>query len=188
MKFDRDGLTASAALFRMDVSNEETFNPVTLVSIAGGASRRQGLEVDFRVPVYSAVAVSGDWTFNDARYRTLTAVPEDGGAPVALDGQRVYNTSKYVGSAAAEIAPPLRPWRVRLSGNWVGPYSPFDAPGVVLGAYGLAHVGASWNFKRVSVGAGVRNVFDRAYPEVVAGEIVSPGQPRSFTLSARTAF
>lgn len=30
-------------------------------------------------------------------------------------------------------------WRISASGNWVGPYSPFDQPGRVLGAYGLAH-------------------------------------------------
>ena len=37
---------ASAALFRADVSNEQTFNPVTLESSNGGASRRQGVELD----------------------------------------------------------------------------------------------------------------------------------------------
>ena len=184
VKYDRNGLMASAAVFRMEVSNEETFNPLTLESFAGGGSRRQGLELDIRVPMDPRLTVIGDWTFNDARYRSLIAVPEDGGAPVTLDGLRVYNTSKYVGSAALDAGPARGAWRIRISGNWVGPYSPFDAPGELLGAYGLAHVAGTWNFRRVSLDAGVRNVFDRAYPEVVAGEIVSPGQPRSFVLSA----
>jgi outer membrane receptor protein involved in Fe transport len=97
----------------------------------------------------------------------------------------VYNTSKYVGSAALDFQPRHAPWRVRLSGNWIGPYSPFDEPGVVLPGYGLAHVGVSWTFDRFEVDGTVRNVFDRAYPELVAGEVVSPGRPRTLALTVR---
>jgi outer membrane receptor protein involved in Fe transport len=187
VKFDHEGLAASAALFRMDVSNEQTFNPVTLTSSNGGASRRQGLELDWRVPAVPRVAtLSGSWTFNDARYRSIVAGPSDDGAPpVALDGLRVYNTSKYVGDAALELSRRMAPWRVRLSGTWVGDYSPFDEPGVVLGAYGLAHVSAGWVFQALDADIGVRNIFDRAYPELVAGHVVSPGQPRTVYVSLR---
>jgi outer membrane receptor protein involved in Fe transport len=185
-KFDHDGWAATAALFRMDVSNEQTFNPVTLESSNGGASRRQGLELDWRLPtIASAATFSGSWTFNDARYRSLAAEPEDGGAPVVLNGLRVYNTSKYVGDAAIDLSRAGAPWRVRLSGNWIGDYSPFDEPGVVLGGYGLAHVSGAWSFRSLEADIGVRNVFDRAYPELVAGHIVSPGQPRTLYVSLR---
>ena len=186
VKFDRNGTSASAAFFRMDVSNEQTFNPFTLESTSGGASRRQGIELDWRIPFASRRAtLSGEWAFNDARYRSQTAVPEDGGQPIVLDGYRVFNTSKYVGAAELELSPHGAPWRVRVSGNWVGPYSPFDEPGVVLGSYGLAHVSGSWNWRSLEATVGVRNVFDRAYPEIVAGEVVAPGQPRSVFVSVR---
>jgi outer membrane receptor protein involved in Fe transport len=187
VKLDRNGANASAALFRMDVSNEQTLNPVTLVATSGGSSRRQGVELDWLVPLASSVAVSGDWTFNDARYRSLVAVPSDGGgAPVVLDGERVYNTAKYVGAASLDFAPnPAAPWRLRLGGNWVGPYSPFDEPGVVLGGYGLMHLSGTVLVGQIELDAGVRNVLDRAYPELVAGHIVSPGQPRTVYVSAR---
>jgi outer membrane receptor protein involved in Fe transport len=185
LKLDRAGAQASATLFRMDVSNEQTFNPITLESSSGGASRRQGLELDWRVPIAGAATASGDWTFNDARYRSFVAVSEDDGSVAALSGLRVYNTSKYVGSAALDFQPRHAPWRVRLSGNWIGPYSPFDEPGVVLPGYGLAHVGVSWTFDRFEVDGTVRNVFDRAYPELVAGEVVSPGRPRTLALTVR---
>jgi outer membrane receptor for ferric coprogen and ferric-rhodotorulic acid len=33
--------------------------------------------------------------------------------------------------------------------------------------------------------AGVRNIFDRAYPELVAGHIVAPGEPRSAYIGLR---
>jgi outer membrane receptor protein involved in Fe transport len=132
----------------------------------------------------SLATLSGDWTFNDARYRSLVSVSEEGESAV-LNGLRVYNTSKYVGGAALDFAPTAAPWRIRVSGNWVGPYSPFDRPGVVLGAYGLAHASLGWNFRNFDADVGVRNLFDRAYPELVAGDVVSPGQPRTIYVSLR---
>jgi len=128
VKVDQGPTSVSAALFRMDVSNEETFNPITLAASSGGASRRQGLELEWQTALMPRHALlSGDWTFNDARYRSRVAVPEDGGGePVVLNGLRVYNTSKYVGAAALDLVPGKAPVRFRLSGNWVGPYSPFD--------------------------------------------------------------
>ena len=193
LKFDRavNGLpvSATATLFRMNVSNEQTFNPLTGESNNGGASRRQGLELDARVPAGPAANVTANWTFLDARYRHLTAVSEDATQPPAqLDGLRVYNTAKYIGTAALEIAPPRTWWRLRFAGNWVGPYSPFDEPGVVLGSYGLAHVSGSAQWGPVRLEVGVRNVFDRAYPELVAGHVIDPGQPRAVFTTLRTTF
>jgi outer membrane receptor for ferrienterochelin and colicin len=185
VKVDRDGASASAALFRMDVSNEQTFDPVRLTTANGGASRRQGLELEWRVPFSSqTVALSGNWTFNDARYRSTVVVNDDGDA-VSLNGLRVYNTSKYVGTSALDVSPLGQAWRVRVSGSWVGAYSPFDEPGAILGGYGLAHVSGAWTFRQSEVEAGVRNVLDRAYPEVVAGGVVAPGEPRTVFVSLR---
>jgi len=187
VKTDYRGSSASAALFRMDVSNEQTFNPVTLESTSGGASRRQGVELDWRTSAIGGMGTfSGDWTFNDARYRSIVSGPSEGGEPpVVLNGLRVYNTAKYLGAAAFDLTMPAAPWRVRLSGNWVGGYSPFDQPGVVLGGYGLAHLSLAWTLRTLEADVGVRNLFDRAYPELVAGDVVSPGQPRTVFVSLR---
>jgi outer membrane receptor protein involved in Fe transport len=194
------GATANIALFRMDVSNEQTFDPLTGDASNGGASRRQGVEVDWRVPFGAsllgprfdrALVVTGDWTVLDARYRHLAAVGEDaaeGTPPEVLDGLRVYNTAKYVGSASLAIAPRGAPWRFRVGGNWVGPYSPFDRPGEVLGGYGLLHASAGVQVRDVEIDAGIRNALDRAYPELVAGEVVSPGQPRALFVTARVGW
>jgi len=186
IKVDYGSTSASAALFRTDLSNEQTFNPVTLASTSGGASRRQGLELDWRTRTIGEIATfSGDWTFNDARYRSIVAAPGGTGAPVVLNGLRVYNTSKYLGVAALDFSKPAEPWRIRVSGNWVGGYSPLDRPGVVLGGYGLTHLSLRWTHRAFEADLGIRNLFDRAYPELVAGDVVSPGQPRSIFLSVR---
>jgi hypothetical protein len=169
----------------MDVSNEQTFNPFSGASSNGGSSRRRGLELDVRAPVLGYGLVTADWTFLDARYRALI-VEDDAGGSVVLNGLRVYNTASYVGAAAYTITSLDQRWRARVAGNWVGKYAPFDEPGVLLGGYGLMHVSGAATFGKLEVDAGVSNVLDRAYPEVVAGHIVSPGQPRALFLTLRS--
>ena len=164
----------------MDVSNEQTFNPITASSTSGGASRRQGVELELVARATSAVTVSGNWTFNDARYHQLITKAGD-----TLNGARVFNTAKYVGTAAIELAPMTVPWRLRVSSNVVGPYSPFNEPGVVLPAYGLFHVSGGLRLGSGQLEVGVRNVLNRVYPELRAGGFVTPGQPRALFGSVR---
>ena len=180
VKLNAGGVSATAAVFRMDVSNEQTFNPLTSGSSSGGASRHQGVELSLRAPLSRSLSLTGDWTFNDARYRRLIATAEDDPSQVdTLSGERVYNTAKYIGSAAMQWAPPTSLWSVRVSTNAVGPYSPFDEPGVVLPAYALLHANVSRQIGRAELELGVRNLLDKAYPELVAGGLVAPGQPRA---------
>jgi outer membrane receptor for ferric coprogen and ferric-rhodotorulic acid len=40
----------------------------------------------------------------------------------------------------------------------------------------------------VELDLGVNNLLDRAYPELVAGHIVSPGQPRALFVTMRSRF
>ncbi|HEY3133670.1 MAG TPA: TonB-dependent receptor [Gemmatimonadaceae bacterium] len=191
IKVDTAGISASIAAFRMNVSNEQTFNPLTSGSFSGGSSRRQGIELNLRAPVARIATLSTEWTLNDARYRHLVIEPEDPAEPPAdVSGLRVYNTARYIGAMALEIMTDdgMTPgkWNLRVGGNWVGPYSPFDEPGVVLGSYGLMHLSGRLRLNRgVVLDGGIRNVLDRAYPELVAGHIVAPGEPRSAYLSLR---
>ncbi|HYL55413.1 MAG TPA: TonB-dependent receptor [Gemmatimonadales bacterium] len=182
LKIDTRGVAASVALYRMDVSNEQTFDPITASTTSGGASRRQGVEIEATARPNPALAVTTDWTFNDARYRQLVTETD------TLSGARVFNTAKYVGAVAVEVAPPAAIWRLRVSSNVVGPYSPFDEPGVVLPSYGLLHASGSMTIGAARLELGVRNVLDRAYPELRAGGFVTPGQPRSVFGSIRYAF
>ncbi|MEA2765533.1 MAG: iron complex outerrane recepter protein, partial [Gemmatimonadaceae bacterium] len=184
LKFDGERVTASADVFRMDVSNEQTFNPLNGNVSNGGSSRRRGLELELRAPVATIGTFTADWTFLDARYRSLTV--EDDAGSLVLDGVRVYNTATYVGAAAFTLAPVDAKWRLRIGGNWVGRYAPFDEPDVLLGGYGLLHLSGTARLGAVELDLGVRNVLDRAYPELVAGHIVSPGQPRAVFVTIRS--
>jgi outer membrane receptor protein involved in Fe transport len=180
LKVDGQYANASIALFRMDVSNEQSFDPITASSVSGGASRRQGLEVDVVARPAEALTVRTNWTFTDARYRRL--ITEDGDT---LNGARVFNTAQYVGIASVEVAPPATVWHLRASANVVGPYSPFDEPGVVLSPYGLIHLSAGARVGTGEFELGVRNLLNRTYPELRAGGFVTPGEPRSLFASLR---
>jgi iron complex outermembrane receptor protein len=184
LKIDTRDVNASIALFRMDVSNEQTISPLPpFTPTSGGASRRQGVEIQLEGRMTHALSLGTDWTFNDARYRRLMS-----DSATSLAGDRVFNTAKYVGAVAVEVAPPAAAWRFRISSNVVGPYSPFNEPGVVLPSYALLHLSGGVTVGSAQLELGVRNVLDRAYPELRAGGFVTPGQPRSLFGTIRYAF
>jgi outer membrane receptor protein involved in Fe transport len=183
VKLDLSRANVDIALFRMDVSDEQTFDPITLATTSGGRSRRQGVEIDVRASLSEVLAFDGDWTFNDAKYRDL--ITEEGDT---LSGARVFNTARYTGSASLQLAPPASVWSARLGTNIVGSYTPFDEPGVEVPAYALLHAGVGVRVGAALLDLGVRNLLDRTYAELRAGGFVSPGQPRSLFATARYEF
>ncbi len=167
-------VTGSLSVFRMDVSNEQTFDPITARSVSGGASRRQGVDLDLRLDLGAGTSVDGHWTLNDAKYRRLVTEAGD-----TLSGARVFNTAKYVGSVAVTVAPKLAGWEATLGTNVVGPYTPFDAVGETLPAYLLLHLSSRFRVGRSFLSLGIRNLGNHRYPELRAGDFTVPGQPRS---------
>ena len=179
-KLDLARVSGNIALFRTNVSNEQTFDPITLATTNGGRSRRQGVEIEAAAQLAPAVRLSGDWTITDAKY--LDFVTSDG---TDLSGTPVFNTAKYVGITAVDIAPPGAIWHVRASSNAVGGYTPFDEPGVLVPAYALFHLSGDVRVGPATFQLGLRNVFDKAYPEIRAGGFVAPGQPRTLYAGLR---
>jgi iron complex outermembrane receptor protein len=174
IKFVGEPIAVNLALFRLALSNEQSFDPVTLSSTSNGASRRQGVDIDLDVRFSDDISLKAAWTYTDGVYTKL--VTADG---TVLTGAQIYNTSKYVGMMAFIVAPPERPWQLRLGLNLVGPYAPFDEPGVRLDAYSVFFLSGTYAFRDVALEAGIRNLFDAAYAELRAGGFVAPGQPRS---------
>ena len=186
LKLDKSRISATAAAFQMDVSDEQQFSEICACSVSGGASRRRGVELSGEARVAKPVTISTDWTINDAKYKSFTT--EDG--DVLKDEVRVFNTARYVGIAAIAVSQPASGvWTVRLSTNVVGPYTPFDEePGFELPAYALLHLSGRVRFAKADVEVGVRNLLDREYPELRAGSFVAPGQPQSLFANIRYAF
>jgi len=186
LKFDKSRVSATAAAFQVDVSDEQQFSDICACSVSGGASRRRGVELSGEARIAKPVTVSTDWTINDAKYRSFTT--EDG--DVLKDEVRVFNTARYVGIAAIAVSQPTSGvWTVRLATNVVGPYTPFDEePGFELPAYGLLHLSGRVRFAKADLEVGVRNLLDRDYPELRAGGFVAPGQPRSIFANLRYVF
>jgi iron complex outermembrane recepter protein len=182
VKLDARTVSATVSLFQMDVSNEQTFNPISLTSSSGGRSRRQGVEVEATVLPSPLLSITTDWTFNHARY--LQYVSPDGDT---LSGTPIFNTARYVGDVGVDITPPSGV-RFRVGSNIEGPYTPFDEPGTLLPTYALFYISGSVRVGRAQLVAGVRNVADEAYAELRAGGEVSPGQPRSAYVTVNMLF
>ena len=183
VKWGDEFLSADVALFQMNVSNEQTFDPVTLTTTSGGESRRRGIDISARLLATNAATLSGTWTITDATYRKL--ITDDGDD---LSGAPIFNTSKYVGTLDAEYAPPDAIWELGIRANFVGPYTPFDETGVTLPAYEVFSASASVRIGKATVQLGVRNLFDVAYAELRAGGYVDPGQPRGVYGTVRYEF
>ena len=79
-------------------------------------------------------------------------------------------------------------WRAGVGTNVVGPYTPFDEPGVELPTYALLHFTGSVRVGKTEGGVGGRNLLDKQYTEVRAGGFVSPGQPRLIYGTVRYGF
>jgi outer membrane receptor protein involved in Fe transport len=186
LKLDRSHVSASAAAFQMDVSDEQQFSDVCACSVSGGASRRRGVELSGEARIARPVTFSTDWTFNDAKYRRF----ETETGEVLNDEVRVFNTARYVGIASISLSPPQTgAWTARVSTNVVGPYTPFDEePGFEVPAYALLHLSGRVRVAKADLEVGVRNLLDREYPELRAGGFISPGQPRSFFANLRYVF
>jgi len=183
VKLDRREFHASFAVFRTDVSNEQTFDPIRLKSTNGGKSRRQGIDADMSARISSAIRITARGTVTDAKYRQLLTAEGD-----ILSGTPVFNTAKFVAAGGVEIAPDSAVWHAGVGANVVGPYTPFDEPGVELKTYALHHLTGGVRIGNAELGLGVRNLLDKQYPEVRAGGFLTPGQPRSVYGTVRYLF
>jgi outer membrane receptor protein involved in Fe transport len=183
IKLDAPWGAATLSAFRMDVSNEQTFNPIMLSTTSGGASRRKGVELEALLRPHPWITLATDVTVYDARY--LAFVTEDGGT---LSGAPIFNTARWVGSGSVAVAPPSGRWDLRLASTGLGPYTPFDEPGVVLPAYALVQLSGGVMLAGIRLDLGVRNLLDKVYPELRAGGFVTPGQPRALYLNLSRAF
>jgi outer membrane receptor protein involved in Fe transport len=177
VKLDEGPLSLDASLFRMDVSNEQSFDPVFQQIVNGGQSRRTGLDVAANAHILPGLTASTDFTILHAVY---THFIDANDSNIVFTGQPVFNTSKYFGAAYVNLALPSQIWEAHVGANFQGPYSPWDEFGVLRPGFVLFNVAGGVRFTpRAKLMVGVRNIFDTDYRELEAGGQITPGQTRT---------
>ncbi len=182
LRVDEGTLSVDASLFRMDVSNEQSFDPALNASIGGGQSRRNGLDVSAHDRIIPGVTASADFTILHAFY-THFINPDDG---LDYSHTPVFNTSKYVGAAMVDVDLPTQIWQAHVGATFNGPYTPFEELGILRPGYILLNMSAGLKvFGPTELWVGVRNLADIAYRELESGAQVTPGQPRTIYAMVR---
>jgi len=192
-------LDLSAALFRVDVSNERLQDPVTLAVSEAGSSTRQGIELLAGVHPLDELRVQGSLTLNDATLDGMYIDAHDHGAtdPAQVAGSpvagasadassRVPGVSRYL--ASARIEAPLSDLPTWVSWRVVGPHVAIAEGGVETRAYSVVDLGLTWEWTPGwAVDVELQNVADIRYVELRSSGWVTPGAPRSARVQVRMA-
>jgi outer membrane receptor protein involved in Fe transport len=182
MKFDVGTWSVDAALFRMDVSNEQSFDPALNTAVGGGQSRRNGLDVGANGRVATGVTADVSFTVLHGFY-THFINPDDG---VDYTDTPIFNTSSYTGAARLDFDIPGQIWVAQVGANFQGAYTPFEEPGIVRPAFALFNAAGGLKlFGRTQLLLGVRNLLDVRYRELESGGQVTPGEGRTVYVSMR---
>lgn len=182
VRFDVGRWNFDASLFRMDVSNEESFDPALNTVIGGGQSRRTGLDVAASGRIAPGVTADASVTALHAFY-THFVNPDDG---VDYSGMPIFNTSRYVGAAHVDVEIPGERWMAQVGTNLQGAYTPFEEPGILRPGFALFSVAGGLKLSaKTQLLVGVRNLLDTRYRELESGGQATPGEGRAFYVNMR---
>ena len=176
IKVDQPSWAVDAAFFRMDVSNEQSFDPALNTIVGGGQSRRNGLDLGAHWIPVPGIMVHADFTVLDAFY-THFIDPNDGND---YSHTPIFNTSKYTGETRVEFEIPGQPWVGQIGANFQGAYTPFEEPGVLRPGFVLLNAAGGFKlFGTSEITIGVRDLLGTRYRELESGGQVTPGQGRT---------
>lgn len=182
VRFDAGTWNVDASLFRMDVSNEQSFDPALNAVIGGGQSRRNGLDVAANGRLAPGVTADASFTVLHGFY-THFVDPDDG---VDYSHTPIFNTSSYVAAAHVDFDIPGQRWIAQVGTNLQGAYTPFEEPGILRPGFALFNVAGGFKLSpRTQLLLGVRNLFDVRYRELESGGQVTPGEGRAIYASMR---
>ncbi len=186
-------LSGSIAAFTMKKNNILTADPNPAnagFSIAGGAARSRGVELDFNANLPGDISIIATYAFLDAEW-TTAAGDKDFGLTIN-PGDRLINIPKHAANLIVNKGFTLGGQRFTLGGgiNYVGERlgetgSAFELPGYVI-----ARVMASYEpADNIKLTADVTNLFDKEfYTASYARLWVAPGAPRAFNVRATFTF
>jgi outer membrane receptor protein involved in Fe transport len=191
---DADRVAGHLSLFRTDVSNERIQDPITLEIASSGSSVRQGIEAMAEVRFPRGAALYGRATLTDAvlsgRYADAHDdhnQPGSGGTTGESPKQDVPGIADYLGQMALE-APLLGGVTGRLEWRVTGPYVPIGEPDARTDPFSTIDAALSYPIRdRMRVGLELRNALNRVYPEMRSSGYVSPGAPRTITLTLQVS-
>ena len=129
IKYDAPLWALDASFFRMDVSNEQTFDPALNTVVGGGQSRRNGLDLGAHWIPVTGVMLHADFTVLDGFY-THFIDPNDGND---YSHTPIFNTSRYTGETRVEF---------ELPGQTVGRTGRRELPGCIHAVRGTGHPAA----------------------------------------------
>jgi iron complex outermembrane receptor protein len=175
-------LTTTLALFHIAQKNILTVDPTDPTGYTYdtiGAQESDGLEVEVAGRLTKAWSVSANYAYTDA---TIT---ED--SRPANVGKRLPNVAKNQAGLWSRCDIGGTGFAVMGGVTYVGEREPFTGfAGDPYPAYTTVDVGASYVFKRVTLGAGLNNVFDEDIALGGRGAYgYMPGAPRNFLLTAK---
>ncbi|MBA2565009.1 MAG: TonB-dependent receptor [Gemmatimonadetes bacterium] len=208
----RGPVEATLALFRLDVSNERTLDPVTRSISSAGESVRQGLDARARLQLARRLSLHAAATWNDARLTGRpadaheepgggAAVPAGGGAEAgaikkvrgsvrtAHDepdlGERVPGVARYTGFVGAE-AIPTDGLETSATLRFTGAYAPIGEPDIRTRAHAILDLAAGLELGRgARLELELQNALGARYPELRASGFVTPGDPRTLRAALR---
>jgi len=176
VKLDEGTWAVDASLFRMDVSNEQSFDPALNTTVGGGQSRRNGLDVGAHGVIAPGVTAHADFTVLNGFY-THFVNPNDN---VDYSHTPIFNTSRYTGATRVDFAIPGARWHAQLGASFQGAYTPCEEPGIVRPGFVLFNVGGAWKVSAAAeFSVGVGNLLDVRFRELESGGQATPGQGRT---------
>jgi outer membrane receptor protein involved in Fe transport len=191
LDYDRPRFAGHLSVFRTEVSHERIQDPITLEIASSGSSVRQGVEAIAELGLWGDVVLRARGTLTDAvlsgRYADAHDDHNQGGAGPEAESpeQDVPGIADYLAQVALE-GPLWRALQGRVEWRITGPYVPIGEPEVRTDPYATLDAGLSYPVRRdLMVDLEVRNVLDRVYPELRSSGYVTPGSPRSISLSVQ---
>jgi iron complex outermembrane receptor protein len=182
VKTEQDRWSATAALFRIERGAEYT-NTVTKALVQDGESVYQGLELGAGVKLGHDWKVSGNLMFLDTKYKK----------GLTYNGNRVAGAPDFV--AAGQVVyqvPQISGLKLSTDAKYTGTTMLRAANDIKLAGYTLFNVGANYTTRigkfDTTFRAAVNNITDKRYWEYQYENWIKPGDPRTFSLSAKVDF
>ena len=127
----------------------------------------------------NGIKLTSAYTYTDAK------VTQDNNG--AVTGKPINLTPKHTLSTWAAYKLPTTPWTVGVGGRYVSPQAgalPFELP-----AYFVADTSLSYTAGNFKITGGIKNMLNKAYfAGAINANVVSPAEPRTFTLSGTFLF